>query len=89
MRLQSLRLHTQTLHPGDVACADRGERLETLLGSCVAILLTDPRRTVGAMCHIVHAAPAPPDRRGDTHYADAALAAMDARLRARPAAPAV
>jgi len=44
-----------TLHPGDVACAERGEQLETLLGSCVAVILTDPRRTVGAMCHIVHA----------------------------------
>lgn len=43
-----------TLHPGDVVCAERGERLETLLGSCVAVVLTDPRRTVGAMCHIVH-----------------------------------
>ena len=43
-----------TLHPGDVVCADRGDRLETLLGSCVAIVLTDPRRTLGAMCHIVH-----------------------------------
>jgi chemotaxis protein CheD len=44
-----------TLHPGDVACGERGDRLETLLGSCVAIILTDPRRTIGAMCHIVHA----------------------------------
>ena len=43
-----------TLHPGDVVCADRGDRLDTLLGSCIAIVLTDPRRTVGAMCHIVH-----------------------------------
>ena len=46
------------LHPGDVACGERGERFETLLGSCVAIVLTDPRRTIGAMCHIVHAMPA-------------------------------
>jgi chemotaxis protein CheD len=43
------------LHPGDVACGDAGDRLETLLGSCVAVVLTDPRRTIGAMCHIVHA----------------------------------
>ena len=47
-----------TLHPGDLAFATRGERLDTLLGSCVAIVLTDPRRTVGVMCHIVHARPA-------------------------------
>lgn len=75
------------LHPGDVACGVQGDSFETLLGSCVAVVLTDPRRTVGAMCHIVHAAAAPPDRRGDTHYADAALAAMDARLRARGLQP--
>jgi chemotaxis protein CheD len=43
-----------TLHPGDVCCAGAGVRMETLLGSCVAVVLTDPRRTVGAMCHIVH-----------------------------------
>lgn len=43
-----------TLHPGDVACADHGVRLETLLGSCVSIILADPRRTIGAMCHIVY-----------------------------------
>jgi chemotaxis protein CheD len=43
-----------TLHPGDVCVAERGERLETLLGSCVAVVMTDPRRTIGAMCHVVH-----------------------------------
>jgi chemotaxis protein CheD len=48
----------RVLMPGDVACAPRGTRLETLLGSCVAIVMTDPRRTVGAMCHIVHRRPA-------------------------------
>jgi chemotaxis protein CheD len=47
-----------TLHPGDVRCASAGVRMETLLGSCVAVVLTDPRRTVGAMCHIVHSGPA-------------------------------
>ncbi|MFT3954726.1 MAG: chemotaxis protein CheD [Piscinibacter sp.] len=75
------------LHPGDVACGNRGEQFETLLGSCVAVILTDPRRTVGAMCHIVHAAPAPAHARKDAHYADAALAAMHALLRARAIEP--
>ena len=56
------------LHPGGVACGERGERFETLLGSCVAIVLTDPRRTVGAMCHIVHAMPAPAGRHDDATY---------------------
>jgi chemotaxis protein CheD len=56
-----------TLHPGDVACADVGDRLETLLGSCVAIVLTDPRRTIGVMCHIVHSGKS----RGGVHKAGA------------------
>ena len=75
------------LHPGDIACAQRGERLETLLGSCVAIVLTDPRRTVGVMCHILY-----PGRQGkgappSTAYAHAALAAMYQRLQAKGITP--
>ncbi len=61
---------TRVLHPGDVACASQGDRLETLLGSCVAVALTDPRHTVGALCHIVH--PAGPFD-GDTRFGAAAL----------------
>ena len=63
------------LHPGDVAAGVRGDRLETLLGSCVAVILTDPRRTVGAMCHIVHSGAAPGT--GDsTLHAEPAMEAM-------------
>lgn len=71
---------THVLHPGDVVCADRGDRLETLLGSCVAVLLTDPRRTVGAMCHIVHPGG---QAGGDTAFADAALHRLHGLLQAR------
>lgn len=75
------------LHPGDVVCAERGDRLETLLGSCVAIILTDPRRTVGVMCHIVHSKPASsPDRASGAH-ADVALATMYGLLRERGLEP--
>ena len=70
-----------TLHPGDVVCGERGDRLETLLGSCVAIILTDPRRTLGAMCHIVHASPGSGVRTGSTAHAANALAAMYRELR--------
>jgi chemotaxis protein CheD len=42
-----------TLLPGDVVLGERGDQLETLLGSCVSIILTDPSRTVGVMSHIV------------------------------------
>jgi chemotaxis protein CheD len=78
---------THTLHPGDVACADQGERLETLLGSCVAIVLTDPRRTVGAMCHIVHARRAATTAQESGAYAHVALASMYTLLRARGIEP--
>ena len=65
------------LHPGDVALGRLGDRFETLLGSCVSIILTDPRRTVAVMCHIVHSGTTPVDRRGaETTHAEPALAAM-------------
>lgn len=65
----------QVLHPGDVAIGRRGDRLETLLGSCVAVILTDPRRTVGAMCHIVHSG-SPPNNGDTTAHAEPAMEAM-------------
>jgi chemotaxis protein CheD len=73
------------LHPGDVACGVQGDRFETLLGSCVAVVLSDPRRTVGAMCHIVHAGrshggPGPGSPR-DSSWGDVALDTMYALLR--------
>jgi chemotaxis protein CheD len=77
----------QILHPGDVALAGRGERLETLLGSCVAIVLTDPRRTVGAMCHIVHSKPATAGATVTAAYADVALDRMYTLLRTRGIEP--
>ena len=75
------------LNPGDVAIGTRDDRLETLLGSCIAVVLTDPRRTVGAMCHIVHGRPAPAAERQNAAYADVALERMFALLRARGITP--
>ena len=76
-----------TLHPGDVACGERGDRLETLLGSCVAIVLTDPRRTVGAMCHVVHAGGNGGRGADDPQYGQSALQAMYRLLTARGITP--
>lgn len=42
------------LMPGHVVLGLAGDQFKTLLGSCVSVILTDPRRTVGTMCHIVH-----------------------------------
>ncbi len=78
---------TQVLNPGDVAVGQRGDRLETLLGSCIAIVLTDPRRTIGAMCHIVHGRPAPAGERQNSAFADVALARMYALLRGHGITP--
>lgn len=63
---------THVLHPGDVVCVERGERVQTLLGSCVAVVLTDERRSIAAVCHLVHA--------GDGAMA---FETMDAMLSAR------
>lgn len=73
----------RVLHPGDVACGERGDRFETLLGSCVSIVLTDPRRTTGAMCHVVHAGHTPSPRAPDTAWGEAALQRLFALLQAR------
>jgi chemotaxis protein CheD len=77
-----------TLHPGDVAWGERGDRLETLLGSCVAIILTDPRRTAGVMCHVVHARPARSTQpAGDCQHGEAAWRAMGGLLRSHAVEP--
>ena len=78
-----------TLMPGDVVCADRGTRLETLLGSCVAVVLTDSRRTVGAMCHIVHCRPAAECTANPGGSAETSLDTLYALLRQRGFNPAL
>ncbi|HEX5357555.1 MAG TPA: chemotaxis protein CheD [Aquabacterium sp.] len=71
------------LLPGDVAIGERGDQLETLLGSCVSIVLTDPRRTLGAMCHIVHSSQDIHHREATTSDAATALKTMVNLLQAR------
>lgn len=69
--------------------AERGQTLQTLLGSCVALVLSDPRRTVGAMCHVVHGPGArPPGAQAlATAWGEAALSRLFALLRARGIEP--
>jgi chemotaxis protein CheD len=69
----SLNNNKLVLHPADVAFAVRGERLETLLGSCVAVILTTRGRDAAAMCHFMYSTFPPPLRRKDTAYASVAL----------------
>lgn len=75
------------LHPGDVGCADEGERLQTLLGSCVSICLSSPKRNVGGMCHIMYSGQPPLAQKYNTAYADAALRKLFADLRVKGVNP--
>ena len=68
------------LMPGDVALGRAGDRLKTLLGSCVSVILTDPRRTVGAMCHIVHVGKPNAANLRNTAYGTVAMDDMFHRL---------
>jgi chemotaxis protein CheD len=77
----------QELMPGDVALARRGERLKTLLGSCVAVILTDPHRTVGVMCHIVHSSRPNSANLHNTAFGSCAMDDMFHRLRRVGLAP--
>lgn len=68
------------LLPGDVALGLAGDQLRTLLGSCVSVILTDPRRTVGVMCHIVHVGPPSASNANNTAFGQVAMDAMFQRL---------
>jgi len=75
------------LMPGDVAVADAGEQLKTLLGSCVCVILTDPRRTLATMCHIVHVGQPNAANVDNTAYGVAAMRDMFTQLRSRGVNP--
>jgi chemotaxis protein CheD len=68
------------LMPGDVALGRAGDQLKTLLGSCVSVILTDPRRTVGVMCHIVHVGHPNAANTHNTAYGEVAMQDMFDRL---------
>lgn len=69
------------LMPGDVALGQAGDQFKTLLGSCVSVILTDPRRTVGSMCHIVHVGTPNAANRHNTAYGVAAMHEMFTLMR--------
>lgn len=87
VRLATAQARVHTLHPGQVAFAERGERLETLLGSCVAVILTDARRTFGTMCHIVHANGPVSLSQESCAFGPLALSTIDAMLMSRGITP--
>jgi chemotaxis protein CheD len=71
------------LMPGDVALGAAGVQFKTLLGSCVSVILADPRRTLASMCHIVHVGIPNADNRHNTAYGVVAMHEMFTQLRAR------
>jgi chemotaxis protein CheD len=69
------------LHPGDVVIALAGDRVETLLGSCISAILTDSERTVGAICRVVHSRQHAQARQRATAQCHEAIDAMYAHLK--------
>ena len=41
------------LHPGQMCCCEKPSRVETVLGSCVAVIMWNPQLQVGCICHAV------------------------------------
>lgn len=68
------------LMPGHVVLGLAGDQFKTLLGSCVSVILTDPRRTVGTMCHIVHVGTPNAANANNTAYGEVAMHDMFERL---------
>jgi chemotaxis protein CheD len=71
------------LMPGDVSLGAAGAQFKTLLGSCVSVILADPRRTIGSMCHIVHVGTPNAENRHNTAYGVVAMHSMFTQLRAK------
>lgn len=55
MNSRAMPQHKQEvfLHPGEYLFSSSGERIGTLLGSCIAICLWHPILHIGGMCHFV------------------------------------
>jgi len=71
------------LMPGDLFFGGAPARVSTLLGSCVAIVLWNPKRHIGGMCHYLLPTGRPRDDGKPGAYADIAMAKLvDAVTRA-------
>lgn len=76
------------LQPGELWFGDRGTRVRTILGSCIAATLWHPGLLVGGMCHYMLAARSGVrGARPDGRYGDEALDVLMAHVQAtgRPA----
>ncbi|MFM2051163.1 MAG: hypothetical protein RL682_1654 [Pseudomonadota bacterium] len=80
-------LRVLDLMPGDVMLGEAGDQFKTLLGSCVSVILCDPRFTIATMCHIVFTNRPKSEHSANTVYGSAAMANMFALLRAKGVNP--
>jgi len=74
------------LHPGEWYFGDRGTRIHTTLGSCIAVTLWHPELKLGGMCHYMLPGMDQPDGRLNARYGNDALQLMVTeigRLRSR------
>lgn len=64
------------LQPGEFYFGHKGERISTLLGSCIAITLWHPKRRIGGMCHYMLPSPRfrPDPHQLNGKYAEDAMA---------------
>ena len=69
--------------PGDVALGYSGDEFKVLLGSCISVILTDPKRSVATVCHVVHAGRSRTRPPTDAAWGDVAWAWMCAALERR------
>ena len=75
------------LMPGGVALGLAGDAFKTLLGSCICVVLTDPRRTIGALCHIVHVGEPNAANQNNAAYGVVAMERMFELLRGKGVNP--
>ncbi len=78
------RLHVPA---GDLQVAKTGQLYSLALGSCVALVLYDPRRNVAGLAHIVLPVAGEPDAASVGRFAPTAVAALVDRMVAAGARP--
>jgi chemotaxis protein CheD len=73
------------LRPGDWFFGRGDQRVSTLLGSCIAVVMWSPRLNLGGMCHCLlprRSAGAPNKNLSEGHYVEEALAWLSGRFSA-------
>jgi chemotaxis protein CheD len=73
------RIEEHYLHPGEIHASGHPTRVTTILGSCVAVCLIDPRRHVAGLNHYLLPY-APASAHGSTRYGDIAFDVLVRRM---------